>query len=289
MWLLTSILSALFFAIASFIITIGTKKNYSIAQMLLGLYISGSCMFGLYLIINYRLDFNYYILLWGIIIGIGSSLSNALFSYALKTGPVSLTAPLVNSNVIIVIAMSVLYFGETISLMQAIAIILLISACFILPFDPDEKKNIRNKIWFIIILFTIFFMFLLNGGLKITQELNLDNSLVLFYSYIFSTVFFLISSKYLMPKQSRYNTDTYNGWQKKAINIGLFAGLFSFLGLQLYAYALEIGPASIIVPIFSSRNVIVTMLCLWYFKENLSKFQRIALGSLLGGLFLVNF
>lgn len=286
MWLLLSIFSALFFAIASFMVTIGTKRHYSISQMLLGLYLSGAMMFGLYLLVDNRFDYNQQLLFWGVVIGIGSSLGNAFFSYALKVGPVSLTAPVVNSNVILVIAMSVFYFGEVISMLQFIAILLLLSACFILPFDPDENKNVKNNSWFFIITLTIFFMFLLNGGLKITKELRLDNTVVLFYSYMFSIIFFFISAKWFMPRQSSMQVGI---WQKKALAIGLFAGIFSFLGLQFYAFALEAGPASVVVPIFSSRNVIVAMLCLWYFKEGLSFFQRIALGALLSGLFLVNF
>lgn len=281
MWFITSIFSAVFFALASFIITIGAKRNYYISQMLLGLYISGGAMFALYLVINSNFVFNQQLLQWGIIIGVGSSLGNALFTYALRLGPISLTAPLVNSNVILVIAMSVLYFGEIITLSQTIAIIMLLTACFILPFDPDEKKSVANKLWYLIIFFTIFFMFLLNGGLKITQELKLDNSIILFYSYVFSVVVFLGSIKYMAPSEGIV-------WQNKAIYTGLFAGIFSFLGLQLYAVALEIGPASIVVPIFSSRNVLVAMMCLWYFKEKLSVFQKWALGSLLCGLCLVS-
>lgn len=284
MWLLVSICSAVFFAIASFIITVGTKRNHSISQMLLGLYISGAIMFANYVLLKNGFSWNWSVLYWGLIIGIGSSFGNALFSYALKIGPISLTAPIVNSNVIIVIAMSVFYFGEIISLTQMIAIIFLLSACFILPFDPDEKKSIQNKSWYLVILFTIFFMFLLNGGLKITQELQLNNTLVLFYSYIYSILFFLAYIKYTAARK------TYSAivWERSALLTGLFAGLFSFLGLQLYTIALATGPASIVVPIFSSRNVVVAMLCLWYFKESLSIFQKMSLGILLSGLILVS-
>lgn len=289
-WLVTSILSAVFFAIASFIVTIGAKKNYSISQMLLGLYISGAIMFAGYVLLHNGFFWNKEILLWGLIIGLGSSLGNALFTYSLKLGPVSLTAPLANSNVILVIAMSVFYYGESISVTQIIAITLILLACFLLPFDPDEKKNVKHNSWFVVILFTIFFMFLLNGGLKITQELSLDNTLVLFYSYIFSIIFFLTSIKFIQIKfhpKFKSSTTVNFEWQKRAIQIGLFAGLFSFLGLQMYTMALAIGPASVVVPIFSARNVVVAMLCLWYFKESLSIFQKVALTSLLSGLVLV--
>jgi uncharacterized membrane protein len=282
MWLLISIISAILFAIASFIITIGTKRNYSISQMLLGLYISGAIMFGLYVLSQNRIDFSYQILLWGFIISLGSSLGNAFFSYAVKTGPISLTAPLSNTNVIIVIAMSVFYYGEVLTNYQTLAITLILAACFILPFDPDENKNVKNKVWFVIIILTIFFLFLLNGGLKITKELKLDNSLVLFYSYMFSMLSFLVFTRFL-PKKNAHN------WEKPALKTGLLAGVFSFLGLQLYSYALLIGPASVVVPIFSSRNIAVAMMCLIYFQEKLSMYQKIALGSLLGGLVLVNF
>lgn len=282
-WLLTSILSAIFFAIASFIITIGAKKHYSIAQMLLGLYISGGLMFAAYVATHNGFNFTQQVILWGVIIGIGSSLGNALFTYALKIGPVSLTAPLSNSNVILVIAMSVFYFGENITVMQLLAISLILLACFLLPFDPDEKKGIQHNIWYVVIFFTICFLFLLNGGLKITQEMGLDNSLVLFISYIFSIIFFLSSIKYIQIT----SRDKPFIWEKKSLRVGLGAGLFSFMGLQMYAMALEIGPASVVVPIFSSRNVVVAVLCLWYFKEKLSKFQKVALASLLSGLVLV--
>ncbi len=283
-WLLTSILSAIFFAVASFIITIGAKKHYSISQMLVGLYISGAVMFAFYISLHNGFSIDKQTFMWGIIIGIGSSLSNAFFTYALKLGPVSLTGPLANTNVILVIIMSVFYYGEILSLPQILGISLLLLGCFLLPFDPQENKHVRKNMWFLIMLLTIFFMFLLNGGLKITRELLLDNSLVLFYSYIFATVLFfssIVFTKLYSPRTFKF--------KYQAIKIGLLAGVFSFLGLQSYAIALEGGPASVVVPIFSSRNAIVAVLCIWYFKETLSRFQKMALASLLFGLLCVSF
>lgn len=283
-WLLTAIFSALFFAIASFIITIGAKKHYSIAQMLLGLYISGACAFALFISLNNGFSIDSQTLLWGFIIGMGSALSNAFFTYALKLGPVSLTGPLANTNVILVILMSVFYYGEIVTFSQLIGILLLLFGCFLLPFDPNEKKNIKQNMWFIIMLFTIFFMFLLNGGLKITKELLLDNSLVLFYSYLFAMAFFALSIMFT----KLYSRNNF-AMHLPAVRIGLGAGIFSFLGLQLYAMALATGPASVVVPIFSSRNAVVAVLCIWYFQEHLSRFQKIALMLLIFGLLFVSF
>jgi uncharacterized membrane protein len=68
---------------------------------------------------------------------------------------------------------------------------------------------------------------------------------------------------------------------------GLGAGFFSFAGMQLYAIALDHGPASIIAPIFSTNSLVVALLSILVFRERLSLIQSVSLILLFAGLILI--
>jgi uncharacterized membrane protein len=67
----------------------------------------------------------------------------------------------------------------------------------------------------------------------------------------------------------------------------LGAGFFSFAGMQLYAIALDLGPASIIAPIFSTNSLVVALLSILVFRERLSLMQSVSLILLFAGLVLI--
>ncbi|GAB7387130.1 EamA family transporter [Bacillaceae bacterium] len=279
MWFLVSLMSALLFGLAGFFMKMSSYYKGSLVHLLFGLYFTGTLGFAIWASLKAEWVIRPSLWLGGWIVGLGSALGNYLFMKALDAGPASLTSPLVNLNIVLVVLMSVVYYDETLKVQEGIAVLLLIASVLLLPVDPNESLKIRNKKWYGFVLLAILVFSLRNGGLKVTEELNLDNTLVLLLGYLFSLVwsaFPLVMRNHLERAGIR-----------KGLWLGFTAGVFSFAGMQLYAYALKIGPASIVSPIFSTNSLVVAILSIAFFKERLSLFQGIALLLLFCGLILL--
>lgn len=285
MWFFVAIMSALLFGLAGFLMKYGSAKKGSVPHLLCGLYISGSIGFLVLSLLTGGLQASIPIILAGIIIGIGSTLGNFYFMKALEYGPASLTSPLVNLNLIFVVLMSLFLYGESLSITEMIAIFILIVSVSLIPFDPNESLSIHHKVWYGFVGICIVLFFLRNGGLKITDELGFNSTTILFYAYLFGvgwTILQIIKNKRALVLEAKERTASIRmGWI-----CGVIAGVFSFGGMQLYAYALATGPASIVSPIFATNSLVVALLSIWWFRERLSKLQIIALVGTIVGIIL---
>lgn len=271
MWLLTAFLSALTFGLAGFMMKVSSMKQGSMLYLLWGLYFSGTLGFMWWMYYTDTVMLRLPILISGIVIGIGSAFGNLLFMKALEQGPASLTSPIVNSNIVFTLLMSILFFNETLSLPEVIGVTLLILAVMMLPIDPNESLRIQNKKWYGLVTVATVLFFLRNGGLKITEEMDLPNSPVLFFSYLLGLLWFSIEI-FRKGETSFSSQET-----KVGLAWGIGSGFFSFAGLQLYAHSLAEGPASIVAPVFSINSLVVAILSILIYRERLSLFQTICL------------
>jgi len=281
MWFLTAVLSAFTFGLAGFMMKVSSAKNGSVLYLLWGLYFSGTLGFLWWMYMTDTVTLTWPIVLSGIVIGIGSAFGNLLFMKALDCGPASLTSPLVNSNIVFTLMMSLLVFNETLSTSEIMGVVLLLLAVMMLPVDPNEELRIRNIKWYGLVVIATILFFLRNGGLKITDEMNLPNTPVLLIGYLLGLFWFSID---IMRKRLF-------SFRSVKIKIGLYwgiiSGVFSFAGMQLYAQALMEGPASIVAPIFAASSLIVALLSILIYRERLSAIQSICLLLLFSGLILI--
>ncbi|TCP62635.1 DMT family transporter [Baia soyae] len=278
MWILLSIFCSLAFGLAGFMMKVSSAKKGSHTTLLFGLYVTGTLGFLGYLLVTGEWDTSPIVWIAGLIIGFGSIAGNILFMKALDRGPASLTSPIINSNILFIVIMSVIFYNERLSLTESIGVGLLVLAIFIIPIDPNENLRIRNKTWYLYVFTAMILFFLRTGGLKITEELDRSNSMILFISYSMGVIWFAIDSLY---KRGTLGS-------AKAIKVGwiwgLSSGIFSFAGMQAYTLALRDGPASIVSPIFATNSLVVALLSILVYKERLSPFQKLALVLLAVGL-----
>lgn len=278
MWIILSIFCSIAFGLAGFMMKVSSARKGSHTTLLFGLYVTGTLGFLVYLIVSGEWDTSPIVWIAGLIIGFGSVFGNILFMKALDLGPASLTSPIINSNILLIVIMSILFYDERLSLTETFGVGLLVSAIFLIPIDPNENLRIRNKTWYLYVFAAMMLFFLRTGGLKITEELGRSNSMILFISYFFGVIWFAIES---YQKSERLGSSN-------AIKIGwiwgLGSGIFSFAGMQAYSLALQDGPASIVSPIFATNSLIVALLSILVYKERLSFFQKIALVLLVIGL-----
>jgi uncharacterized membrane protein len=287
LWFLYAVLSSVFFGLTAFFMKASQMRNGSVAYLLLGLYVAGSAGFCINALWEGSMRWDSGTLwLWGIVIGIGSAWGNVLFMKALELGPASLTAPLMNINLLLVILMSTLYFRERLTAAEAAGIILLMTAIVFIAIRKKEPFTIKEKTWFLFVAMASLLFFLRNGGLKVTAELGLANTPILFFSYFLSAVWFAgdtILSRLQQPDQPRPKADP----RITGLLWGLVSGFFSYLGLQLYSVALQTGPANIVAPIFSTYGLVTVIGSMLVYKEKLTSLQKAALILLFLGLILV--
>ncbi len=291
-WLTAALASAIIFGFSGFLMKVGTQRGSNTNVLLLGLYLSGTLGFALSLSIQQTWAWTGLILASSVIIGLGSAVGNRYMIHALALGPASITSPLLNLNVLLIVLMSTLFYGETLTGHEIMAIALLIGGCCLLPLDPRESLSIKSYRWYFFIALSVIFIFIRNGGLKITQEYGFNNTLVLFYSYLFclSLFFFRLIAYWVQQQRQKSSGQALQPYllDKGALLIGAGAGFFSYAGLELYTYALQTGPASIVAPLFSLRSLVMVVMAVLVYKEKLTPFQMASLVLLVTGVVLLS-
>lgn len=291
MWFVVAVVAALIFGFGGFLFKFSTMRTENtVSYLLMGLYLSATPLFVITALLTDTLQIGWWLVIAGVLVGLGSFLGNFCYVRAMRMGPVSLTGPLVNSNIVLVILMSVLLYHETVGIKDVAGVILLLVSVTLIAIDPHESLSIRSRWWYLLVALAIGLFFMRNGGLKITRENDLENTPILMYGYTFGIIYFALAlalDRYLRRSGQPPETFVHVRGAKFAFKIGLVNGLCSYGGIQLYAYALTIGPASLISPIFASNGLVVALLSIWYFHERLSKLQTAALTGIMVGLLLL--
>jgi drug/metabolite transporter (DMT)-like permease len=282
-WLWIAIGSAVLFGLAGWWMKVSQMRGGAARYLLLGLYAAGAAGFGSHAWAEGAFSASLFgdPRFWGsaLLIGVGSAWGNALFMEALKFGPASLTSPLSNMNIVLVVAMSTWHYGEPLHAAQAIGICLLLLAAVFVAYRRKEPWTIKEKKWFLLVGLSIVLFAFRNGGLKVTDELGLPSSPILFIAYVLSLLWFLVPNS---------GSGSWSLAEKKTgLRLGLLAGLFSYGGLQLYAIAIATGQANLAAPIFATNGLVIAAGSIWIYKERLSIAQWAAFLCLIGGLVFI--
>lgn len=282
-WFALAALSSLTFGLAGFFMKVSAVRRGSIAHLLLGLYLTGALGFFLWMWKEGTFRADVPTLVGGFLLGLGSTLGNLLFMKALDQGPASLTTPFVNTNILLIILFSVIVYGERLSWLETAGVTLLVLAILLIPIDRNEKLAIRNPRWYALVLMATLLFSFRNGGLKVTQEMHIPGTPVLFYGYLLGLIWFVVE----VLRQPRSVDVESRRAARTGLVWGLLSGIFSFLGMQLYAVALIDGPASIVAPMFATNSLFVAVLSILIYRERLSLLQTCSLVFLFAGLILI--
>ncbi|MFS0727215.1 EamA family transporter [Paenibacillus sp. 1P07SE] len=280
MWMITAVGSALIFGLAGLAMKISQMRGGSNTALLLALYSSGTLGFAIHSALTGALTdlfADWRIWAAGAVIGAGSAWGNAVFMKALAYGPASLTSPLVNMNIVLVILMGTWLYHEPFTGRELLGVCLLLLAVILIAVRRKEPLTIKEKTWGVYVAAGILLFSLRNGGLKVTDELELNGTLILLAAYLMSTLWFLPPQRRLVGAAARRT-----GWRW-----GLLAGIFSYGGLQLYAQALASGPASLAAPIFATNALVIALGSILLYKERLTRLQSAAFLCMMAGLIVI--
>lgn len=273
MWLPAAFSSAIIFGIGGFLFRVSNQKSYAMPSVLLGLYSTGALVFLYALMQTTTFEINPLVILFSILIGLGSYYGNTFLAKAYDTGPSSLTSPLMSINIVLVVAMSAFIYHESITLTQWIGITCTIISVALLSIKNNNNQLITSRLWGMFIILAILFVFMREGGLKIAHEHGVNGYEILFFGYLIGVAL------------SLFNLRTIE-WP--SLFLGSTIGFFSGIGMGLLAYAIAKGPASVIIPIFSSRNFVSMALMVAFLKERPSRLQWLAITILMIGIFLIS-
>ncbi|MBP3962239.1 EamA family transporter [Paenibacillus lignilyticus] len=302
MWFAAAVGSAVLFGLAGWWMKVSQMQSGSSAYLLLGLYISGTCGFGIHAALEHTLLPSLAdprVWLAGLLIGAGSALGNALFMKALEWGPASLTSPLTNMNIILVIALGTFGYNEQLSKTELGGVLLLLSAVVLVSVRGKEKAFRIAPRWYFYVGISILLFAIRNGGLKVTGDLGLGSAPILFVAYSLSIVWFAVAARQERTRRTslgslRAGHEVVSGLINKSLRAasigmkwGLIAGLFSYGGLQLYAIALETGRANIAGPIFAANSLVVAAGSIILYRERLNGYQWTAFVLTIAGLILI--
>lgn len=208
-----------------------------------------------------------------ILSGIATGASWLCYFKALQIGDVNKVTPIDKSSTILTMIMAFILLGEEITLIKAIAMVLIgIGTYLMITKKENVKVEKKNNAWLIYALGSAIFASLTSILGKIGIE-GIDSTL----GTAIRTIVVLIMAWIVVFVTKKQNTIRYidkNSW------IFLFlSGLATGGSWLCYYRALQTGPASVVVPI-NKLSILVTIAFSYIvFKEKLNK--KSALGLLL--------
>ena len=183
---------------------------------------------------------------------------------ALKNIPSSIAYPVIRLNAVLVVAFSILFLKDHLSVVQGVGIVLALMVIVILAVGINDRethgKNIRQGTLFVLIS-------LLSGaGAVISSKYaagNTNRMAFIAISYILSTLFSFGLGEKLKTKNAHKP-------QKEALIIGVTMGVFNLAGYYSFLKALSTGPLSIIASITGMHFVISVFLSALIYREKLT-------------------
>lgn len=223
-------------------------------------------------------------LIFGLIMGIATSLFQVIYLAAFKRGPISISGTIISLSILLPTIYGLAFLNESITTSKIIGIILTISSLIVLNIN---KKTGKINILYLIL---IFIAFILSGSINILQsafnylDISNERNYLLFISYLTSFVFSLILAFVYKPKEKlNYKFDLINLFYP--ILIGILLAVQNILLM----YLLTIFDASIYFPVSSALNIVfITLFGLFIFKDKIKTTQIIGIVLSIVSIVIIN-
>ncbi len=283
-YIVEAIIGAFMFGIGGTLFKWNAQNQADDNYFFVSLYAVGAACFFIYGFDEIRAISGFPLLIMAAIVGLGSAGGNYTFSQGMRLGPAGLTSAFAKANIIIVILLSAVYYGEAITWLETLGIMFFFAAMIAVNIKMKGSAKSTTGMWFIIMIICIILLAFRNGGLKVVNEMELSGILVVALAYTYCAAYFLFAII-----KNRNKSWTANATKTKTMSIGAATGLVSFGGLYFYIAALSGGPGSVVVTIFSLDMFFILAMSYLFFGERLNRNQRIgfilsAIGLILIGL-----
>ncbi|HPF47162.1 MAG: DMT family transporter [Alphaproteobacteria bacterium] len=281
-YIIEALLGALMFGIGGLLFKWNAHNNGDEVYYFAGLYSVGALCFLVEGFDEIGVAKNLIYHFMALLVGLGSAGGNFAFSHGLRRGPAGLSAAFAKANIIIVILISALYYGEILGPIEFLGIGSFLAAMVVVNLNLGKNRRPANRAWFLIMLVCMVLIAFRNGGLKVANEMGLSSPVILTLAYGYCALFFMISI-------IRKNKNPWSGKvsKVKVMVVGGFTGTVSYAGLYFYVNALKSGPGSIVVTIFSLDMFFLLLMSYLFFGERLNLNQKLGFLLSAAGFILI--
>ena len=215
-----------------------------------------------------------------ILSGLATGASWLCYFKALQIGNVNKVVPVDKSSNVLAIFLAVILLGETLSAWGFVGVALILVGTMMMIEKKDVKEVNERTGWLLFAIGSAVFAALTSILGKVGME-GVDSNL----GTAIRTVVVLIMSWtmiYVMKKQ-----DKMKGIGRRDLLFIILSGLATGASWMCFFGALQIGPASVIVPIDKLSILVTIAFSYIVFKETLSKKSAIGLAGIVAGTLLL--
>lgn len=212
--------------------------------------------------------------------GIATGASWLCYFRALQLGDVNKVASIDKSSTILTMILAVIFFNESLTLIKTAAmIIIMIGTCLMIEKNKEVMKP-KNNNWFIYAFASAFFAALTSIIAKMGMT-NINSNLG---TFIRTVVVLIMAWVVVFVQGSISEIKEIN--QKNVIFL-ILSGIATGLSWLCYFKALQLGDASIVVPIDKLSIVVTVLFSVIVLKEAISKKIVLGLILIIGGTMIL--
>lgn len=291
-WIVLALASAVFFAVKDVIAKKALKEHLKPSQILF----AESLILTLVLSVALfsKVEFSSFSEMWGLYFlkAILVCLSILLYFSLLKKFEISVVSPLMNLSPLMLLFLSMLFLSEAISLLQALGIVIIIFATYILEMTVHHHDKVfpqthhyidlksKNTRFFVIVFLMLVFM----SFTVITDKVILVNVNVYTDMFFTSTLAFSFMLLYYLKKGGLLDT-VKSTFRKETLAICFFSMISNFLILM--AIAVPHALVSLIIPLRRTSTLFSAMIGGLLFHEKHMKRKFFAVCAMIIGIFLI--
>ncbi len=205
------------------------------------------------------------------------------FFKAVKAGKIGVVMPIANSSVVFTVLFSILFYGESLSGIQLLSIILIIGGIMLVSVDFSDLKNsnlfnVSSGVPYALV--TCFLWGLVYFLFKIPVDVLgpiLSSFMIEFGSLFFSAIHLKVLKKGFGVPQVKY-------W----IYI-FFVALTGAIGTLAYNFGIQVADVSIVAALTFANPLVAAVYARLVYKEKLGSLQYSAMGLILLGIILISY
>jgi drug/metabolite transporter (DMT)-like permease len=263
-WYILSIIALILFGFQNFLYKVAAEKRCNTAWILLSFMGTVAVLSSiLFFVRGESIAGIWPLILVAIINGAVFMLLTTTRIESLRHIDASIAFPIIRTNSVLVVLMSLIIYGDRLSGYQVLGILLGMSVIGILARDDGQQRTRKNvKLGLVLALISMVVTAFSHLIMKYAA-VNFNLLAFIAISYAFNT--FLV-----LGLRNRLKAERKIMQHQGALLIGILIGLFNFFAFYLTMSALSVGPLSIISTIVNMYFVTVIVLSIVIYKEKVS-------------------
>ncbi len=272
-------MAAVFFGVADIFTKVGTVKLNPVRMTIINAIFSLPIAYIFYIYMNGSIPMSPILIKAFVIQGV-SAIAFLFFFLALLTGPVSVIAPIVSGYSVVSILGGMIFLKEMPTIIQFIAIIIIIIGSVTICLEPKSNKHGKGRIW---ILWTISAT-LLWGIWSVVSKTLVNDIEPVTMILIFGIIAPIVWMPYILIW---WKKEKHHNFNPLGILFGILSVIITTLGGISFYKSLKALPVSIAAPIAGSHPIITVFISLIFLREKFYKFQYISFFLIIIGLYLL--